>query len=364
MVTEKDIKESRILIIDDEKANLTLIEKILELDGYHHYVSTSNSTEALALYKKHQPHLMLLDLNMPGLDGFDIMDQLADLESDENFPSILVLTAQTGRDTRIRALNNGAKDYVHKPFDRVELLSRIRNQLEVKRLYETIQNQKNLLEEKVAERTKELQKTRLEVIHRLGLAAEYRDNETGLHIIRMSKVSAELARTVGLPESECELILNASPMHDIGKLGIPDSVLLKPGKLDADEWKIMQSHTLIGAEILSGGDTDLLKLARLIAISHHEKWDGTGYPKGLKGNEIPLAGRIVALADVFDALTSERSYKKAWSVEAAVEYIKEHSNTQFDPELVEAFISILPKIQEISECYREPEEVLEQQQAV
>jgi len=355
MSTDKDFKDSRILIIDDEQANLILIEKVLELDGYHNFVSTSDSTEAIELYQQHQPHLILLDLNMPVFDGFDVMNQLAAIEPEDNFPAVLVLTAQVDRETRIRALNSGAKDYVHKPFDRVELLSRIRNQLEVKRLYEMVQNQNNVLEEKVAERTQELNETRLEVIQRLGLAAEYRDNETGLHIIRMSKVSAELARAVGLSDVQCELILNSSPMHDIGKLGIPDSVLLKPGKLDADEWEIMKNHTKIGAEILSGGDTELLEQARLIALTHHEKWDGSGYPEGLKGEEIPLEGRIVALADVFDALTSERPYKKAWPVEKAVEYLKEMSGSQFDPVLVEVFISILPQVREISDRYREPD---------
>lgn len=359
MISEKDIKASRILIVDDEQANVALIEKILELDGYQNFTSTSDSTQAVELFQNLQPHLVLLDLNMPVFDGFDVMDQLSAIESDNTFPSILVLTAQTDRETRIRALTGGAKDYVHKPFDRVELLSRIKNQLEVKRLYEMVQNQNNELEEKVAIRTEELQATRLEVIHRLGLAAEYRDNETGLHIIRMSKVSSALAEAAGLDTDQCELILNSSPMHDIGKLGIPDSVLLKPGKLNDEEWKVMQGHTTIGAEILSGGDTELLEQAQLIAISHHEKWDGSGYPNGLKGEEIPLVGRIVALADVFDALTSERPYKKAWSVRQAVEYIKEMSGTQFDPALVDVFISILPKVQEISERYREPGEMLE-----
>ena len=359
MVSEKDIKDSQILIVDDEEANIILIERILTIGGYHNFQSTTDSTKAIELYQQQKSHLILLDLNMPVFDGFDVMHQLAAIEDGDSFPSILVLTAQTDRDTRIRALDSGAKDYVHKPFDRVELLSRIRNQLEVKRLHETIQDQNNFLEEKVAERTQELHNTRLEVIHRLGLAAEYRDNETGLHIIRMSKVSAELARAIGLPENECEMILNSSPMHDIGKLGIPDSVLLKPGKLDADEWQIMKTHTLIGAEILSGGDSELLEQALLIAMTHHEKWDGTGYPKGLKGEEIPLVGRIVALADVFDALTSERPYKKAWSVHAAIEYIKDMSDKQFDPELVKVFVSILPKVQEISDRYREPVERLE-----
>jgi len=354
-MNERKLKDSRILIIDDERANLTLIEKVLELDGYTNFVSTTDSTQAVELYQNLHPHLILLDLNMPVFDGFDIMNQLAAIEPEDNFPSILVLTAQVDRETRIRALNGGAKDYVHKPFDRVELLSRIRNQLEVKLLYETVQNQKNVLEEKVAERTQELNDTRLEIIQRLGLAAEYRDNETGLHIIRMSKMSAALAKAAGMSDQECELVLNASPMHDIGKLGIPDSVLLKPGKLDAEEWEVMKTHTAIGAEILSGGNSELLEQARLIALTHHEKWDGSGYPKGLKGEDIPLVGRIVALADVYDALTSERPYKKAWSSEKAVSYIKEMSGTQFDPKLVDLFVEILPKVMSISERYGEPE---------
>ena len=354
-MNERILKDSRILIIDDERANLTLIEKVLELDGYNNYISTADSTQAIELYQQHQPHLILLDLNMPVFDGFDIMNQLAAIEPEDNFPSILVLTAQVDRETRIRALNGGAKDYVHKPFDRVELLSRIRNQLEVKLLYETVQNQKNVLEDKVAERTQELNDTRLEIIQRLGLAAEYRDNETGLHIIRMSKMSAALAKAAGMSAQQCELVLNASPMHDIGKLGIPDSVLLKPGKLDPEEWEVMQTHALIGAEILSGGNSELLEQARLIALTHHEKWDGSGYPEGLKGEDIPLVGRIVALADVYDALTSERPYKKAWSSEKAVSYIREMSGTQFDPKLVELFVGILPQVQSISERYSEPD---------
>lgn len=208
MSTETKLKDSRILIVDDERANITLIEKVLELDGYSEFVSTSDSTEVIELYQSFHPQLILLDLNMPVFDGFDIMNQLAAIEPEDKFPAILVLTAQVDRETRIRALNGGAKDYVHKPFDRVELLSRIRNQLEVKLLTETVQNQNNILEEKVAERTRELHKTRLEVIHRLGLAAEYRDNETGLHIIRMSKISAALAKASGLSDAECDLILN------------------------------------------------------------------------------------------------------------------------------------------------------------
>lgn len=353
MASELEIKRAGILIVDDEQANLSLIERILELEGYSNFKATTESTQVIDLFLTLRPSLILLDLNMPVMDGFDVLEKLAEVIPEDEFPAVLVLTAQIDRDTRIKALTAGAKDYVTKPFDRLELLSRIRIQLEVKLLYKTVKEQNQFLEEKVAERTEELNRTRLEVIHRLGLAAEYRDNETGLHIIRMSKVSMEIARAVGLSPQECDLILNASPMHDIGKLGIPDAVLLKPGKLDADEWETMKTHATIGAEILSGSDSELLETARLIALTHHERWDGSGYPKGLKGNDIPLYGRIVALADVFDALTSERPYKDAWPVEKAVAYLREMSGIQFDPELVEIFISILPVVCEISERYRD-----------
>jgi putative two-component system response regulator len=211
-----------------------------------------------------------------------------------------------------------------------------------------------ILEQKVRERTRELEETRMEIIRRLGRAAEYRDNETGLHIIRMSKFSQILGQATGMSDQDSGMLLNASPMHDIGKIGIPDSILLKPGKLDADEWEIMKTHSSIGAKILSGHPSELMQMAREIALTHHEKWDGSGYPGGLSGEEIPLSGRIVALADVFDALTSERPYKKAWAVDDAVSFIKENSGKHFDPTLVELFIDRLDEIIEVRDKYAEP----------
>jgi putative two-component system response regulator len=199
-----------------------------------------------------------------------------------------------------------------------------------------------------------LQRSRLQVVQRLGRAAEYRDNETGLHIIRMSNTSALLAREAGLETSRCELLLNASPMHDIGKIGIPDEILLKPGKLEPHEWQVMKTHTLIGADLLAGDESDLMMMAHDIALTHHEKWDGNGYPHGLRGEEIPLVGRIVALADVFDALTSKRPYKPAWPVERAVALIREQAGKHFDPELAGLFLSILPEILDIHNQYAEP----------
>lgn len=229
-----------------------------------------------------------------------------------------------------------------------------RAEAELNRLYQTIRLQNAMLEVKVQERTKELHDAHLELVQRLGRAAEYRDNETGFHIIRMGQYSALLGRAAGMTEAECEMLLHASPMHDIGKIGIPDRILLKPGKLDPEEWEIMKTHTLIGSELLSGSSSPLMQMAAIIAETHHEKWDGSGYPHGLKGEEIPLVGRICALCDVFDALTTERPYKKAWSVADAVAEIERGSGTHFDPRLVELFKQMLPEILAVKDRYADP----------
>ena len=217
-----------------------------------------------------------------------------------------------------------------------------------------INNQRNLLEQKVLKRTQQLNESRMEVVLRLGKAAEYKDNETGMHVLRMSHMSALIGKAHGLSEKECELLLLASPMHDIGKIGIPDHILLKPGKLDHEEWQVMQTHTTIGGKILSGGTSELMKLSETIAFTHQEKWDGSGYPNGLKEKEIPLVGRIVALADVFDALTSKRPYKEPWSVEEAVTFIESQSGKHFDPQLVPLVRKVLPEIVEIKESFADP----------
>lgn len=349
-----DVKHARILVVDDEPVNVKLLVKILNAEGYDNIVSTEDSRKVQQLLEAQPSDLILLDLNMPHMTGFDVMAQLNQLSSNDA-PSILVLTAQSDRDSRIRALELGARDYITKPFDRVELLTRIRNMLEVNLLHRQVRDQNKILEQTVQVRTRELQETRLEIIRRLGRAAEYRDNETGLHIIRMSKISALLAESAGFSPFECLAILNASPMHDIGKIGIPDRILLKPGKLEGDEWEIMKTHVSIGGKILSGHESELLSMARVIAETHHEKWDGSGYPNGLSGDSIPMIGRIVALADVFDALTSERPYKKEWPIDDAVEFIEKNSGRHFDPKYVEVFKGCLPRIVEIKNKYAEPE---------
>lgn len=359
--------DARIFVIDDEPANLKLLDKMLASQGYSQIVLIQDPREVLERYREAQPDLILLDINMPHLDGYQVMEQLKAL-NDPLSPPILILTAQYGHDYLLKALTLGARDFVGKPFDRAELLMRVRNMLDVQLGHDYVYRQKELLEfqhrlmhdqtamlnEMVRERTEELRMTRLQVVQRLGRAAEYRDNETGLHIIRMSQISTLLARSLGWSEADCELMLNASPMHDIGKIGIPDAILLKPGKFEADEWEIMKTHTIIGAHILEDGDSDLLRMAREIALSHHEKWDGSGYPHGLAHGAIPQSGRIVAVADVFDALTSSRPYKKAWSVDDAIAFIQSNDGQHFDPEVVAHFMKCLPEIIAVRENNSEP----------
>ena len=339
---------ANILIVDDQAANVILLEKILKQAGYKNIFHTTDSRQTLTLYQEHDVDLLLLDIRMPQPDGFEVMEQLQQTIDNDDYLPILVLTAELTAETRSRALSNGAKDFLTKPFDRLEALQRIHNILEVRLLHRQIKNYNAHLEQEVKKRTQELEDSRLEVIRRLGRAAEYKDNETGNHILRMSKFCQLLARAAGMSESYAEMMLCAAPMHDIGKIGIPDQILLKPGKLEPDEWEIMKTHVDIGGDILSGSHSPLLKMAANIALTHHEKWDGGGYPNGLAGENIPLEGRICALCDVFDALTSERPYKKAWPIEKALELIKAESGHHFDPQLVNIFASILDDIL----CYR------------
>ena len=340
---QNNFLNTKILIVDDEQANIALLEDVLENEGYTNFKSTADSRKALDLYKEFRPDLVLLDLNMPHLDGFQVMEQLSEVEKNSYAP-VLVLTAQADRNTRLRALAAGARDYIEKPFDITEVVQRISNMLEIRLLHNQVRDQNQILEEKVRARTCELEETRQEAILRLGRAAEYRDNETGMHVIRMSRLSARLAKEIGLNYKECQLILQASPMHDVGKIGIPDEILLKPGKLNEEEWVIMKKHSEIGAEILSGSRSAIMKMAESIALTHQERWDGSGYPNSLKGEEIPLAGRIVAICDVFDALTSKRYYKEAYSIEKSMGIIEQGSGKDFEPRLVEAFKEALPEM--------------------
>lgn len=343
---------SRILMVDDEPANLRLLQKMLGGQGFSNLVLVADSREVLKHYNATRPDLILLDINMPHLDGFEVMEQIKALQ-DPLQPPIVILTAQHGKDFLMRALLGGARDFITKPFDRNELIMRVNNLLDAQMGLRLLHDQKTWLEETVRKRTEELRSTRLEVVRRLGMAAEYRDEETGAHILRMSECCAMLAREVGWDDAQVELILNASPMHDIGKIGIPDAILLKPGKLDAAEWEVMKQHATIGANMLDGDNSRLMRMARDIALTHHEKWDGSGYPQGLKGEDIPMAGRIAALADVFDALTSDRPYKVAWSEKAAMDFVRENGGVHFDPMLVALLEGKLPEVRAIRQRYQD-----------
>ncbi|MGB5096323.1 MAG: HD domain-containing phosphohydrolase [Porticoccaceae bacterium] len=343
---ENIIYTARIFVIDDEPVNLKLLERFLKALGYSHVELIQDSRGVIARYQEARPDLILLDINMPHLNGYEVLAQLVAL-NDPMLPPVVVLTAQHSRDHLLKALSAGARDFIRKPFDHTELQVRVRNLLGAHLAHRMLNDHSAMLEELVRQRTEVLHMTRLQVVQRLARAVEYRDNETGNHIVRMAEVSTLLAKSMGWSLADCELMLHASPMHDVGKIGIPDGILLKPGKLDADEFKVMQTHTEIGAEILGGDESDLLALARIIALSHHEKWDGTGYPKGLVGAAIPMAGRIVAAADVYDALTSVRPYKDAWPTDKAVSYMKLSAGTHFDPEVIHHFLKHLPDINKI-----------------
>jgi putative two-component system response regulator len=349
---DRAIQTARILVVDDLATNVEMLTGLLDVGGFPNVTSTTDSREGLALAETGAFDLLLLDMRMPEIDGEEFIKRIRARDLKQQ-PSILVLTAQTDNETRRAALTAGARDFLIKPFKLWELLLRVRNALEIQILYRQTREFNNALEERVEERTRELHASRVDVIRRLAAAAEFRDNETGQHIARMSVFAHHLALKVGLSDFEAAKIRDAAPLHDVGKIGIPDAILLKQGKLDAAEWEIMKQHARIGGEILAGGDSPLLELARIIAVTHHEKWDGSGYPNGLKGEDIPIAGRIIAVSDVFDALTSERPYKRAWSVPDAVAFLVENSGKHFDPILVALFQKELPVILEFKERFRD-----------
>lgn len=320
-----------LLLVDDESTNLQVLRNILS-DQYR-LLFAKDGERAIALASMEQPDLILLDVMMPGMSGHDVCRTLKADKNTRKIPVIFV-TALADAEDEARGFELGAVDYVTKPVSAPILQARVKNHLSLVQIDELVE-------------------TRLAVVHRLGRAAEYKDNETGLHVIRMSYFARVIALEAGMCEAWADTLLNAAPMHDIGKIGIPDAVLQKPGKLNPEEWAVMQQHARIGAEIIGEDGSDLLNMAREVALCHHEKWDGTGYPEGLKGKDIPLSARIVALADVFDALTSERPYKKAWSIERATDLVREQSGKHFDPELVDAFFRSLPGILEVRERWQE-----------
>ncbi len=335
----RTFKHARILIVDDEPGNVDVLRRLLERAGFTKIESTNDPREAAGLYVRFRPDLILLDLHMPHQDGLAVMDELNEIAEASYLP-ILMLTGDVSQDAKRDALSRGAKDFLHKPFNGDEVLLRIGTLLETRFLYLKIQSQNQMLEAKVRDRTRELEAAQIEIIERLARAAEFRDDNTGQHTERVGQMAALIARQVGLPDPQVSLIRRAAPLHDVGKIGIPDSILLKLGKLTSDEFNLVKTHTTIGARILSGSRFTIMRLAEEIAFHHHERWDGEGYA-GIPGDAIPLAGRIVAVADVFDALTQQRPYKEAWPIDEAIAEIELQRGRQFDPVLVDAFLRVV-----------------------
>lgn len=338
---EDRIRDSAILIVDDEPGNIHLLEKILGRDGYTRVVSTTDSREALPLFREHTPDLVLLDLSMPHMDGFEVLEALASEVNEDEYVPVLILSGNTDPASEARALRAGANDFVGKPFRPSEVLLRIHNLLETRSLHVQLREHNEVLEDRVQIRTAELEDARLEVMRRLATAAEYRDDDTGDHAARVGRLSGAIGQRLGLSSSEVSLLMMAAPLHDVGKIGIPDRILLKPGPLSPDEWETMKTHTTIGSSILGERPHETLRLAEEICRTHHERWDGTGYPLGLAGEAIPLCGRIVAVADSFDTITHARPYKEASPVKDAVAEIRRCSGTLYDPGVVDAFLGVI-----------------------
>jgi putative two-component system response regulator len=333
-----------VLVVDDMPENIDVLNGILQ--GEYAVRAATDGDKALAIAQAEpHPDIILLDIMMPGTDGYEVCRRLKGDYNTARIPVIFV-TAMNEVGDETRGFELGAVDYIAKPVSPAIVRARVRTHLQ---LY----NQKRHLIEMVKQRTQELEETRLQIIRRLGRAAEFKDDNTGYHVIRMSHYARLLALADGMPEYRADILFNAAPMHDIGKIGMPDHILQKPGPLTPEEWLIIKRHPTIGAGIIGRHKNELLEMARVIALTHHEKWDGSGYPRGLKGEEIPLVGRIVAVADVFDALVSERPYKHAWPVEEAIAYLQRESGKHFDPKLVPQFVNLLPQMRTIMSQYSE-----------
>ena len=335
-----ELADSRILVVDDEADNVRVLAQMLRWAGYQTLDLTSDPFEALRLFEAHAPDLVLLDLHMSGLDGFGVMARLVPQVQAGDWVPFLMLTGDLDPEVRERALAAGARDFVLKPFDIGEVLQRIKNLLETRHLHLRLRRHADVLEEKVRERTAQLAELQVEILRRLAVAAEYRDDITGEHAERVGALAALIAEEMALPPEQIELIRWAAPLHDVGKIGVPDAILLKPGPLSPAEFEVMKSHTEIGARILGEGSFPLLHMAGDIVRHHHERWDGDGY-LGKRGEDIPLAGRIVAVADVFDVITHDRPYKQPSPVEDAIARVREDAGRHFDPAVVDAFMRVI-----------------------
>ncbi|MCS7470721.1 response regulator [Stieleria sp. ICT_E10.1] len=356
-------KSGRVMIADDEPINIKLIQKYLRSSGYHDFVTTSESREVVDLVRSTRPDILVLDVVMPHVTGLDILETIRNTPDQSHLP-VLIVTASTDEQTKIDALELGATDFLHKPVKPTELLPRVRNSLVLKAHHDQMAAYSKRLEAEVAQRTADLAQSREEVIHVLACAAEYRDQETGNHVIRVGRFAGIIARELGCSESESELIEHAAILHDAGKIGIADSILLKPDKLSQEEFAMMKRHCEFGEKILKAQPSDesepfllhsrrpvtrspVLRMASVIAKTHHERWDGTGYPEQLAGEEIPIVGRITAVADVFDALSSKRCYKDALPLDQCIKIMREERGKHFDPKVLDAFLSRIDDVTQI-----------------
>jgi putative two-component system response regulator len=336
----------RILVVDDDSSNVRLLTRSLHRVGFSEVEGTTDPFQAFRLFCSFSPDLILLDLHMPGLDGMSLLEQVRAVTPPDAFLPILIITGDLRPEPRREALARGATDFLIKPFDPIEVVLRVRNILATRALHLMLQYQNRRLENRVAARTRELEQAQLEGLERLAVAAEFRDDTTGRHTIRVATLAATLAEALHLPAANVDLIRKAAPLHDVGKIGVPDQILLKPGALSLDEAQVMRTHATIGARILGGGRSMLMQMAERIARSHHERWDGTGYPDHLAGEAIPLEARVIAVADSFDALTHTRPYRTALPLERAREEIVAYQGRYYDPTVVEAFLA-LPEAQSI-----------------
>lgn len=344
--------EMKVLVIDDSLINVTLLCRLLDKLDACTSISFLDPAAALTWCHEHTPDVVLVDYMMPEMNGIEFIRQFRAIQHCADLP-VLMITANDEVALRYEALEAGANDFLIKPVDKIEFLARTKNMLALRRHQRFLENRASWLNAEIQKATIEIRARERETILRLCKAADSRDPETGAHIVRMANYSRLIANKLNLPEAFQEMILEAAPMHDIGKVGIPDHILLKPGKLTVDEFSIMKTHASLGYQILADSASETLQMGAEIALSHHEKFDGSGYPNGLIGTAIPLSARIVAVADVFDALTSERPYKHAWEIERAVIFLKEGSGQHFDPACVDAFLSDFAQVLKIKARYRE-----------
>ena len=343
-----------IVLVDDAPITIALLKKLVGSMPDCRPVPFLSAPLGLEWCAQNDPDLVIVDYMMPEIDGIEFARRFRALPGKADTPLLMVTANGSDRDLKLRALDLGINDFLDKPFDQVELQARARNMLALRASRKKLASRAHHLADEVAKATKEIVARERETLLCLGRAAEHRDPETHEHIMRMSNYSRLIAQQLGLAPDECELLLLASPLHDIGKIGTPDHILLKPGKLTVEEFEIMKQHTVIGGRILSNSESPILRMGSQIALSHHEKFDGSGYPLGRKGRDIPLHGRIVAVADVFDALTSERPYKKAWDLERAFDLLRDGRGAHFDPECIDAFFAVLDDILAVKTRYCEP----------